>query len=299
MAESVNIAYVIPKRRMARFISGLQFATSQFWESKMAFVGLTLTTVLVLVGLLAPVITKHDPNEMYFDKRFAAISREHILGCDNMGRDVWSRLAFGAQQTLWVGFIVIGTGMTIGIIIGSLAGYYGKWTEIVIMRTVDAWLAMPGLILFLVIMAILGPGLHTAIIALSVGGTPSLVRLVRGLVLSEKNKEYIEAARIIGESDRFIMFRHILPNIISPLLVIASVRLSGIILAFAGLSFLGLGPPPPDPSWGLMLSESRAFLETHPTLAIIPGVAISLAVIGVNLFGDGLRDILDPRLADK
>lgn len=189
--------------------------------------------------------------------------------------------------------------MSIGIIIGSIAGYYGKWAEILIMRIVDAWLAMPGLIMFLIIMAILGPGLHTAIIALSIGGTPSLVRLVRGLVLSEKNKEYIEAAIIIGESDVFIMFRHILPNITSPLLVIASVRLSGIILAFAGLSFLGLGPPPPDPSWGLMLSESRNFLETHPLQAIIPGVAISLAVIGVNLFGDGLRDILDPRLADK
>lgn len=287
------------KNKPETFWSRLRWSGKQFWESKMAFTGLTLTIILVLIGLLAPFITWHDPNEMYFDKRFEGVSAEHILGTDQMGRDVWTRLAYGAQQTLWVGFIVIGSGMFLGIIVGSFPGYYGGWVETLVMRFIDAWMAMPGLIIFLLLMAIMGPGLHTAIIALSVGGTPGLARLVRGLVLAEKNKEYIDAARLIGESDMFIMFRHILPNIVSPLLVIATVRMTGVIIAFAGLCFLGLGPPPPDPSWGLMLNEGREFLETEPMLAIIPGIAICLAVIGINLFGDGLRDILDPRLSDK
>ena len=289
----------LPTGEIEGFKEKTRILANQFWESKLAMIGLIITVLLLAWGVFAPWLATHDPNAMEMSKTLASPSIDHLLGCDNMGRDIWSRLCYGAQQIIWVAFVVISIGYAVGITLGSFAAYYGNWSETLIMRFMDAWMAMPGLLLLLLLIAVMEPSLQTAIIAMSISGTPHLVRLVRGMVLAEKEKEYIEAARLIGESDLYIMFSHILPNIVSPLLITASVRASGTILAFAGLSYLGLGPPPPDASWGLMLKEGQTYMEVHPSMVLIPGIFISLAVIGLNLFGDGLRDILDPRLKDK
>lgn len=280
-------------------IRKLRTAILRVYESKTAFIGLLLIITLFLTGALAPLLISYDPLEMSYTKRLATPSKENILGTDQFGRDVLTRIIWGAQRALLISLAVVILGLILGIPAGALPGYYGGIYDNVAMRFIDAWLAFPGILFFLALMAALGPGLFTLIIALSVGSVPSTARLVRGLVLAEKEKEYVEAARAIGERDSFILFRQILPNIISPIIVMATVSLGNVILISSALSFLGLGELPPAPSWGLMLSEARTFIETSPLLAIVPGTAISLSVLGFNLFGDGLRDLLDPRLSEE
>ncbi len=299
-AELAESAEFLPNEsRLSEFAGKVRFVAFQIWDNRVATVGLTITIIIVLWGVLGAWLATHDPNQMNLDKVMAPMSAEHLLGCDQMGRDIWSRLCYGAQQVIWVAFVVISIGYAIGITLGCIAAYYGKWADTIIMRFMDAWMAMPGLLLLLLLIAAMESSMTTVIVAMSIAGTPHLVRLVQGMVLAEKQKEYVEAAILVGESDFYIMFSSIVPNIVSPLLITASVRASGTILAFAGLSYLGLGPPPPDPSWGTMLKEAQPYMEVHPGLVLIPGVVISLAVIGLNLFGDGLRDILDPRLKDR
>lgn len=277
----------------------IRIASLQVYESKTAFLGFLLIVALFLAGALAPVLASHDPLEMHYTKRLAPPSKENLLGTDQFGRDLLSRILWGAWRALLISLAVVVLGLLMGIPAGALPGYYGGIIDNIAMRIVDAWLAFPGILFFLALLAALGPGLSTLIIALSVGSVPSTARLVRGLVLAEKEKEYIEAARAIGENDSFILFRHILPNVLSPIIVMATVSLGHVILIASALSFLGLGEVPPAPSWGLMLSEARNFIETSPLLAIIPGTAISISVLGFNLFGDGLRDLLDPRLSEE
>jgi peptide/nickel transport system permease protein len=277
----------------------IRTAVLQIYESKTAFIGLLLIVALFLTGALAPLIVSHDPVEMNYTKRLAPPGKENLLGTDQFGRDLLSRIFWGARRALLISLAVVILGLIMGIPAGALPGYYGGIFDNIAMRFIDAWLAFPGILFFLALLAALGPGLPTLIVALSVGSVPSTARLVRGLVLAEKEKEYIEAARAIGERDSFILFRQILPNILSPIIVMATVSLGNVILIASALSFLGLGELPPAPSWGLMLSEARIFIETSPLLAIIPGTAISLSVLGFNLFGDGLRDLLDPRLSEE
>jgi peptide/nickel transport system permease protein len=277
----------------------IRIAVLQIYESKTAFIGLLLIAALFLTGALAPLIVSHDPVEMNYTKRLAPPGKENLLGTDQFGRDLLSRIFWGARRALLISLAVVILGLIMGIPAGALPGYYGGIFDNIAMRFIDAWLAFPGILFFLALLAALGPGLPTLIVALSVGSVPSTARLVRGLVLAEKEKEYIEAARAIGERDSFILFRQILPNILSPIIVMATVSLGNVILIASALSFLGLGELPPAPSWGLMLSEARIFIETSPLLAIIPGTAISLSVLGFNLFGDGLRDLLDPRLSEE
>jgi peptide/nickel transport system permease protein len=277
----------------------IRIAVLQIYESKTAFIGLLLIVALFLTGALAPLIVSHDPVEMNYTKRLAPPGKENLLGTDQFGRDLLSRIFWGARRALLISLAVVILGLIMGIPAGALPGYYGGIFDNIAMRFIDAWLAFPGILFFLALLAALGPGLPTLIVALSVGSVPSTARLVRGLVLAEKEKEYIEAARAIGERDSFILFRQILPNILSPIIVMATVSLGNVILIASALSFLGLGELPPAPSWGLMLSEARIFIETSPLLAIIPGTAISLSVLGFNLFGDGLRDLLDPRLSEE
>jgi peptide/nickel transport system permease protein len=277
----------------------IRTAVLQIYESKTAFIGLLLIAALFLTGALAPLIVSHDPVEMNYTKRLAPPGKENLLGTDQFGRDLLSRIFWGARRALLISLAVVILGLIMGIPAGALPGYYGGIFDNIAMRFIDAWLAFPGILFFLALLAALGPGLPTLIVALSVGSVPSTARLVRGLVLAEKEKEYIEAARAIGERDSFILFRQILPNILSPIIVMATVSLGNVILIASALSFLGLGELPPAPSWGLMLSEARIFIETSPLLAIIPGTAISLSVLGFNLFGDGLRDLLDPRLSEE
>ncbi len=277
----------------------IALALRQVYESKTAFLGLLLIAALILTGALAPLLVSHDPLEMNYTKRLAPPGEENLLGTDQFGRDLLSRILWGARRALLISLAVVLLGLVMGIPAGALPGYYGGIFDNIAMRFIDAWLAFPGILFFLALLAALGPGLSTLIIALAVGSVPSTARLVRGLVLAEKEKEYVEAARAIGERDSFILFRQILPNIASPIIVMATVSLGNVILIAAALSFLGLGEAPPAPSWGLMLSEARNFIETRPLLAVIPGTAISLSVLGFNLFGDGLRDILDPRLSEE
>jgi len=244
-------------------------------------------------------LATHDPLKGDFMNLLAPSSSEHWLGTDQLGRDIWSRLVYGARNAVLVALAVVPAGMILGVFIGGIPGYFGGWVDNLMMRLNDAWLSFPGLIFFMAVIAILGPGLWQSIAALILGGTPGLVRLVRGLVLSERERDYVKASKLLGENDYRILFFQVIPNVSSPLIVAATVRTGGTLLLFAALTFLGLGPPPPEPSWGIMLNEARDLMERAPLVAVYPGLAIFITVLGVNLLGDGLRDILDPRLADK
>ncbi|MBL7175138.1 MAG: ABC transporter permease [Desulfobacteraceae bacterium] len=287
------------KRALVRFLTRSRMGVVRLAESRMALVGMVIFLIVVLMAITAPWLATHDPIMGDFLKLNAPPDAENWLGTDNLGRDIWSRIVFGAQNAMLVALITIPAQMVLGIIFGGLPGYYGGKLDNLVMRVNDAWLAFPGLILFLALIAVFGTGLWQVILALTIGWTPSLVRMVRGLVLAEREQDYVKSAKLIGEHDFRIVFRQIIPNVSSPLIVLATIRTGGTILAFAGLTYLGLGPPPPEPSWGLMLNEAQDLLETAPLVAIWPGLAISITVLAVNLMGDGLRDILDPRLAEK
>lgn len=284
---------------LTRNIKRVWTLTSRVAESKIALVGIIIFIVVMLTALFAPLLATHDPIIGDWSDLSSKPSAKHIMGTDNLGRDIWSRLVFGARNAMLVAFTVVPIGMIVGIFIGGLPGYYGGWVDNVVMRINDAAMSFPGLIIFMAVLAVLGPGLWQCIIALIIGGTPQLVRLTRGLVLSERERDYVKAAKLIGENDLRVLFLQIIPNVSSPLIVMATVRLGGTLLIFAGLTYLGLGPPPPEPSWGLMLNEAKNLMETAPWVAIFPGMAIFITVLGVNLMGDGLRDVLDPRLAEK
>ena len=267
-----------------------------FVKNRLAFVGIVIVTAVILLSLLAPVIQIHDPLDQNIAERLQSPSIQHIFGTDNFGRDVWSRVVNGARIALLVGVISVAIGIFFGLPIGAIAGYYRGWLDEVIMRTMDAFLAIPPILIALLIVAVLGSSLFNMMIAIGVVYIPRFARVIRGSVLSEREKEYVEAAKMVGEHNLSILFRQILPNCLSPLIVQATIFIGYAILTEAALSFLGLGLAPPNPSWGSMLNEARLYIGREPLLAVIPGLAISITVLGFNLFGDGLRDILDPRL---
>ena len=283
----------------ARFFKRFWNSIKLLSESRIALVGLIICIVVLLVAVFAPLLATHSPIKGDFLNLLAPSNSEHWLGTDQLGRDIWSRLVFGARNAVVVALVVVPLGMLMGVVIGGIPGYFGGWVDNIMMRINDAALSFPGLILFMAILAVLGPGLWQVIFALILGGTPSLVRMTRGLVLAERERDYVKAAKLIGENDFRILFFQVIPNVSSPLIVMATVGTGGTLLVFAALTFLGLGPPPPEPSWGLMLNEARDLMERAPLVAVFPGLAIFITVLGVNLLGDGLRDILDPRLADK
>lgn len=287
------------KRALVRFLTRSRMGLVRLAESRIALVGLVIFLLVVLMAILAPWLATHDPIIGDFLKLNAPPDAENWLGTDSLGRDIWSRIVFGARNAMLVALITIPGQMVLGIIFGGLPGYYGGKIDNLVMRLNDAGLAFPGLILFLALMAVLGSGLWQVILALTIGWTPSLIRMIRGLVLAEREQDYVKSAKLIGEHDFRIIFRQIIPNVSSPLIVLATIRTGGTILVFAGLTYLGFGPPPPEPSWGLMLNEAQDLMETAPLVAVWPGLAISITVLAVNLLGDGLRDILDPRLAEK
>jgi peptide/nickel transport system permease protein len=284
---------------LLRFLKRFRSGFGRLTESRTAFIGLIIFLVVVFLALAAPWLATHDPIEGNYLKLNAPPSLENWLGTDSLGRDIWSRIVFGASNAMLVALVTIPAQMILGIFFGALPGYYGGKLDNLVMRLNDAAMSFPGLIVFLALMAVLGAGLWQCILALILGWTPSLIRMIRGLVLSERERDYVKAARLIGENNFRIIFRQIIPNVSSPLIILATIRTGGTILAFAGLTFLGLGPPPPAPSWGLMLSEARDLLEAAPLVAVWPGLAISITVLAVNLLGDGLRDVLDPRLSEK
>ena len=260
-----------------------------------AMLGLAIVVLFVLLALLAPLIAPYDPLEASWSAVRKAPSAQYLFGTDEIGRDVLSRVIWGARASLLAGLVSVCIAIALGVPIGLLAGYVGGWTDGLISRFTDAMLAVPFLILAIALAAFLGPSLTNAMIAIGVSATPIFIRLTRGQVLSVKVEDYVEAARAIGNPHWRIALRHILPNILPPLIVQATLAIAAAIIAEASLSFLGLGQQPPAPSWGSMLNTAKNYVDNAPWMAIWPGMSIFLLVLSFNLLGDGLRDALDPR----
>jgi ABC-type dipeptide/oligopeptide/nickel transport system permease subunit len=273
-------------------------ALGRLRRSRLALIGLAIVGLTVLVGLVAPLFVAADPVAMNFAELLKGPTRTHPLGTDQFGRDVLARLVWGARLSVTIGALAVALALVVGVPIGALSGYAGGMVDNVLMRCMDALLAFPALLLALGLVAIMGPGSTSTTLAIGIVYTPGVARLTRGVVLAERPQEYVQAAHALGQRDRWVLLRHIMPNCVSALLVQASVNFANAMVIEAGLSFLGIGTPPPTASWGLMLNEARAFMSSALHVAIVPGVAISVAVLGWNLLGDGLRDALDPRLTD-
>ncbi|MCA1594786.1 MAG: ABC transporter permease [Acidobacteria bacterium] len=266
--------------------------------NRLSIFGLVFIALLVLVALFAPLIATHDVGATNLAARYLSPSAEHWLGTDATGRDIFSRVVFGARISLRVGLVVVFVSGIIGTVIGALAGYYGGWIDRIVSGYVfNVFLAFPGLLLAIAMVAFLGAGLNKLILALCIIGWVGYARLIRGQVLKVREYDFVQAARALGARDWRIIFVHILPNAIQPLIVQASLGMAGAVLAEASLSFLGLGVPPPAPSWGVMLEEARDLttLRVAPHALIVPGLAIALTVLAFNFLGDGLREYLDPR----
>ncbi|MCU0493960.1 MAG: ABC transporter permease [Chloroflexaceae bacterium] len=266
----------------------------RFLRNRGAIMGLVLVATLVLLALLAPWLAPHNPNQQHRGQRLAPPSAEFPLGTDNLSRDLLSRLLYGARLSLGATLLATVVIVLIGVLVGALAGYMGGLVDSVLMRIVDTLLAFPGLLLALAIVGMLGPGLTNAIIAVVLVGWADYARIVRGVVLSTREQPYIEAAVALGVRPPAIVLRHVLPNALGPIIVLASLEMGALILTLAGLSFIGLGAQPPTAEWGAMLDQGRAFFQRAPQLMLYPGLLITLAVLGFNLLGDGLRDALDP-----
>lgn len=269
----------------------------RFLRDPLSLTGLLIVVALFLAVLAAPVVSPHDPDAQDAMGRLASPSAEHPLGTDHLGRDNLSRLLHGGRWSLGAAVVSTGIVMLIGVGVGLVAGYHGGWVDTTLMRLVDVLFALPTLVLALAIVGTLGPGIRNVVIALVATSWVLYARVTRGLALSVREREFVVGARALGASHSRIMGRHVLPNIISPVIVLASLQTGRLVLALAALGFFGLGVQPPTPEWGTMLNQGRPFLATAPQLMIYPGVAITLAVLGFNLLGDGLRDVFDPRLS--
>lgn len=270
-------------------------AIAAFLRNRAAVAGAVVVVLFVAAAVLAPLVAPFDPLKTNFLLIRKAPSAAHWLGTDDLGRDILSRLIFGARASLLAGSISVSIALALGVPIGLVAGYFGGWSDAVLSRVVEALLSCPFLVLAIALGAFLGPSLGNAMIAIGLSAMPIFARLTCGQVLAVKAEDYIEGARAIGLPDRWIILRYVLPNALSPIVVQATLAIAGAIIAEASLSFLGLGQQPPAPSWGSMLNTAKNFLEQAPWMSISPGVAIFLAVLGFNLLGDGLRDALDPR----
>jgi peptide/nickel transport system permease protein len=263
-----------------------------------AYLGVAIVVLVVALAILADVITPYDP-AWQIDERLTPPNTDYVLGLDEFGRDVYSRIIYGARVSLYVGIVsVVFIALPLGLVLGVVAGYFGGWVDATLSRVVDVIFAFPSIILAIAIVGILGPSLTNAMIAIGIVYSPTFARVARGSTLAVVNLDYITASRTIGSRDRRIIWRHVLPNIAAPVIIQTTLALSTAILAEAALSFLGLGTQPPMPSWGTMLGTGRRYMELAPWVAIYPGIAIMITVLGFNLAGDGLRDALDPRLRE-
>ncbi len=265
-------------------------------KNKAAMVGGFLILFFIFLAIIGPFIAPYDPLEQDHLRKLQSPSSEHWFGTDHHGRDIYSRVLHGTAITLYVGFISVIVATFFGVILGIISGYYGKRTDSIIMRFMDVLLAFPGLLLALAIVSILGGSLTNVIIAVSIFGIPGFARVVRGSTLAVKKLEYIDAIKALGASDLRIIVKHILPNVLSPIIVKATLFIATAILTASGLSFLGMGAQPPMPEWGAMLSQGRNYMWDAPHFTTFPGLAIVLVVLAFNIFGDGLRDALDPKM---
>ena len=270
-------------------------------RSPLAIFGILVIVVMAFIAIFAPVLTKYDPTSVDLAVRlkppmpFKGSTSEHILGTDALGRDIAARLANGARVSLLVGIVAVFISGVLGVSLGLVTGYFGGWFDDVLMRLADVQLAFPFILLMLAVLAVIGPGLWNLILVLGVTGWVTYARVVRGQVFSLREKEYIIAARSIGSSSLRIIFLHIMPNVLGPVIVIASFAVASTIVAEASLSFLGLGVKPTTPTWGMMLSDGREYIRSAWWLTTLPGLALAITVLGINLLGDWLRDVLDPR----
>lgn len=264
-------------------------------ENTAAVVGLVIILILLLVALAGPFIMPYDPNFSDMSKSFIQPNMQHWFGTDQLGRDIFSRIIAGARISLTVGLSAVIISLTVGVVLGSIAGYFGGKTDIIIMRFMDMMLAIPSILLAIAFMAALGKGIDKAVIAIGLVSIPEYARIVRGSILSVKENDYVQAARVIGNKNSRIIFKHILPNVLSSIVVRATLGISTAVLDTAALGFLGLGVQPPLAEWGDMLGRARGFIFTAPYTLIFPGVAITITVLAFNLLGDGLRDALDPK----
>lgn len=265
-------------------------------KNKLAMAGLFITLLLFLLALLSPLIMPYGYDELNMIDRFASPSLSHLCGADEMGRDIFSRLLYGARWSLALGFLATIISTIIGMVIGSVVGYFGGTVDTVIMRLIDILQAIPGILLAIAISACLGSGFVNTIIALSIGGIPMTVRLLRGSIMGVRKMEYLEAAQTINCSVPRLIIKHILPNSISPIIVSVTMGIGNTILMAASLSYIGLGVQPPTPEWGAMLSAGRTYMRDYPHMVLFPGIAIALVVLSLNMLGDGLRDAMDPKL---
>lgn len=277
----------------------------QFRKNKSALIGLYIVAILILCALLALVLAPYDPLIQNLENRLIPPfwaeggSFAHILGTDDFGRDLLSRIIYGARISLMIGVVSVGISLFFGLIMGACAGYFGGKVDIIIMRIVDIMLSIPAILLAIVIVSILGPDLMNAMIAIGIVGVPTFARIVRASVLAEKEKEYVVASRINGSGNFRLISKVILPNCTTPIIVQATMGFASAVLEAAGLSFLGLGAQPPTPEWGAMLADSLQFITTASWMIVFPGIAIFLTVMGFNLVGDGLMDVLDPKMKDR
>jgi len=291
-----NTDTVSAKRRKPSGLSQAWATVRRIFKTPSAKLGGILMAFIVFVAIFAPWIAPYDPYKMDLTSIFTEPNARHWFGTDALGRDILSRLMYGAKYSLFLGIMAAFISTALGVILGSIAGYFGGFTETAIMRFCDVWSAIPGMLLTIVIAATLGAGFFKTVFALSIGGFPGGVRMTRGQILAERSKEYLEAAESINASKVSIMFKHLLPNVISPTIVSTTMAIGGSLTAAAGLTFLGLGVQPPTPEWGAMLSEGTTYINTHPYMLLYPGIVLGVTVLAINLMGDGVRDALDPKL---
>jgi peptide/nickel transport system permease protein len=268
-------------------------------RNRLAVLGLLIVVTVSILAVFGPLLAPHDPYEMNLGARLTGPTSEHLLGTDLYGRDILTRILLGAGIAMRVALAAVVLACAVGVPLGAVSGYQGGWFDTAVMRCVDALLAFPGRLLAIALVAAMGTHFVTLCLAIAVNAVPGYTRVVRAAVLVQKDKEYVEAARLAGESESRILFAQILPNCLAPILVLVTLDFAHAILLESSLSFLGLGFAPPAPSWGLMLSEARGFMEIAPHAAIFPGLAISLTILGFNLLGDGLRDVFDPRQYER
>lgn len=265
-------------------------------QNRFAMTGLVILILIILSSILAPILTPYNPEEFNATVSFQGSSLAHPLGCDKFGRDMLTRLLYGGRYSLVLGFLAAAASAVVGLVLGTISGYFGGWVDNLVMRFLDILQAIPGMLLSICIATALGNGFGNTIIALSIGGIPGITRMLRARILSERKCEYLEAASSINCSTTRIMFKHLLPNTVSPVIVNITMGIGATIMQAAGLSYIGLGVPVGTPEWGAMLSDGRAYIQSAPHLLLWPGIFIAVTVLAVNMLGDGLRDAMDPRL---
>ncbi|GED33621.1 nickel transporter permease [Brevibacillus centrosporus] len=268
----------------------------RFRKNKRALVGFWMVVVFVGIAVFAQAIAPYDPIEQNMDVILQPPSADHLFGTDEYGRDILSRIIYGSQISLMIGIVGVLISVVIGVGLGTVSGYFGGRTDMFIMRIMDIFMAFPSFLLALAIVSVLGPGMVNVMIAIGIFSVPTFARISRSAVISVKNKEFIEAAKSMGASHARVIFKHVLPNSVAPIIVLSTMRIATAILTASGLSFLGMGAQPPTPEWGAMLSTGREYLRTAPHVSTIPGLAIMFMVLAFNMLGDGLRDALDPKM---